>query len=240
MTIMSQRSLILPQRFFPQIKPHYTRWICRRCLTAPAATQAQPPSDPPVGNPRSSHREQTKIATLLSTPITAKIPPQLLCHSTSSLLPLEEQEQRAATRPHKEITGVVVSSGKMQKTVKVRVQGQKWNSRIKKFYADPQNHLVHDPNSSLATGDVVKLHRLHVSKRVRHVVSEIVAPFGTPVESRPPIPTADERLAQWKEHRLQKRERKAKADEARAKVSRTKAKGPKGSAKAAVNGKGDQ
>jgi hypothetical protein len=28
---------------------------------------------------------------------------------------------------------------------------------------------------------------------VRHVVTSIIAPFGTPIEERPPIPTAEER-----------------------------------------------
>jgi small subunit ribosomal protein S17 len=33
------------------------------------------------------------------------------------------------------------------------------------------------------------------SKQKRHVVKHIIAPSGTPLESRPPIPTEDERSA---------------------------------------------
>lgn len=68
---------------------------------------------------------------------------------------------------------------------------------------------MHDPNSSLVVGDVVKLHRLRVSKAVHHVVAEIVSPFGKPVDARPPIPTPDERLAAWKEHRFAKLKRRS-------------------------------
>jgi small subunit ribosomal protein S17 len=38
----------------------------------------------------------------------------------------------AAVKPHREIPGVVVSAGLMQRTVKVQVGGQKWNSLLKK------------------------------------------------------------------------------------------------------------
>lgn len=73
---------------------------------------------------------------------------------------------------------------------------------------------MHDPNNSLITGDVVELHRLHVSRRVRHVVASVISPFGTPLEARPPIPTPDDRLAAYKDARfkkLRRRELRAKA-----------------------------
>lgn len=84
------------------------------------------------------------------------------------------------------------------------------------MFHSAEQHLVHDPNNSLITGDVVELHRLHVSRRVRHVVASVVAPFGTPLEARPPIPTPDDRLAAYKESRfkkLKRRELRAKAAE---------------------------
>lgn len=84
------------------------------------------------------------------------------------------------------------------------------------MFHSAEQHLVHDPNNSLITGDVVELHRLHVSKRVRHVVASVIAPFGTPLEARPPIPTPDDRLAVYKETRFRKfkrRELRAKAAE---------------------------
>lgn len=39
---------------------------------------------------------------------------------------------RAAQRVTRELHGVVVSAGVMQKTVKVRVGGRKWNSQVQK------------------------------------------------------------------------------------------------------------
>ena len=77
-----------------------------------------------------------------------------------------------------------------------------------KYFNAPTTHLVHDPNNSLITGDVVSLHRLKVSKTVHHVVANIVTPFSKPIAERPPIPTADERLAKYKEHRFAKLERR--------------------------------
>ncbi|KAK5115527.1 hypothetical protein LTR62_001186 [Meristemomyces frigidus] len=92
----------------------------------------------------------------------------------------------------------------MAKTVKVRVAGQRWEPRIRKYFADHTDHLVHDPNCSLVIGDTVSLHRLRVSKAVHHVVGELMTPYSVPREERPPIPTPDERLAEYKKHRFQK------------------------------------
>lgn len=67
---------------------------------------------------------------------------------------------------------------------------------------------MHDPNKSLIVGDVIQLHRLKVSKQIEHVVGAIVAPFGKPIDQRPPVPTPDERLASYMEHRLAKLKRR--------------------------------
>lgn len=72
------------------------------------------------------------------------------------------------------------------------------------YFSSHENHLVHDPASSLVAGDVVSLHRLQVSANVHHVVASIVAPFGTPIDQRAPIPTPDERLAEYKAKRFKK------------------------------------
>jgi len=76
------------------------------------------------------------------------------------------------------------------------------------YFASHTNYLVHDPNSSLIAGDVVELHRLKHSKHVHHVIGKLITPFGVPVSQRPPIPTADERLATYKEKRFAKLERR--------------------------------
>lgn len=67
---------------------------------------------------------------------------------------------------------------------------------------------MHDPNNSLIQGDVVSLHRLRVSTAVKHVVANIITPFGKPVSERPHIPTPEERLATYKTARLAKLHRR--------------------------------
>lgn len=47
-----------------------------------------------------------------------------------------------------------------------------------------------------------------MSTQVDHVVARIVAPFGTPIDQRPPIPTPEERLAAYKEKRFAKLKRR--------------------------------
>lgn len=61
---------------------------------------------------------------------------------------------------------------------------------------------------------MVSLHRLKVSTAVHHVVASIITPFGTPISSRPPIPTPSERLAAYKSQRLAKLHRRTLRREA--------------------------
>ncbi|KAF6789333.1 ribosomal protein s17 [Colletotrichum sojae] len=125
---------------------------------------------------------------------------------------MSSQFVAAVRRVSRELHGVVVSAGHMQKTVKVRVGGQKWNQKVQKMFTKPHNYLVHDPNSSLRTGDVVSIvPGWRTSLRKRHVVKSIIAPYGTPIEERPPVPTEEERLAVL----IQKREAKENRREAR-------------------------
>jgi hypothetical protein len=57
--------------------------------------------------------------------------------------------------------------------------------------------MVHDPALSLRTGDVISISSgWRVSKNVHHVVRSILAPFGEPIEARPPVPTEEERMAE--------------------------------------------
>lgn len=60
------------------------------------------------------------------------VPIQYLQHTTSDKLSEEEQEWRRKTPPHGQLVGVVVSAGKMDKTVKVRIPGQRWEKKIGK------------------------------------------------------------------------------------------------------------
>ncbi|KAM0742823.1 hypothetical protein ACQRIT_003000 [Beauveria bassiana] len=123
---------------------------------------------------------------------------------------MSSQVTKAARRVTHELHGVVVSAGLMQKTVKVRVGGQIWNKIVKKYYADPKHYLVHDPNSSLRTGDVVAIAPgWPTSRRKRHVVKQIIAPYGQPIEDRPAIPSFDEMILEREAKKEAKDERKA-------------------------------
>ncbi|KAL9006370.1 MAG: hypothetical protein Q9188_000844 [Gyalolechia gomerana] len=107
------------------------------------------------------------------------------------------------------LCGTVVSAGKMMKAVKVRTSKQIYNSFIKKHFTAYQSHLVSDPNSSLREGDVVRIApRWRTSKHIRHVVTEIVAPWGPPVEERPPIPNREEMAEERRMKREAKMERR--------------------------------
>jgi len=102
----------------------------------------------------------------------------------------------AAKTAFRELHGVVVSAGLMQKTVKVLVGGQKWNADVRKHFKAPKKYLVHDPNDSLRTGDIVAITPgWRTSKHKRHVVKRIIAPAQVPVEERNPVPTEGERWA---------------------------------------------
>ncbi|KFY43077.1 hypothetical protein V495_04186 [Pseudogymnoascus sp. VKM F-4514 (FW-929)] len=103
------------------------------------------------------------------------------------------------------INAVVLTAGLMEKTVKVRVGGQKWNKHVRKYFNYPKTYLVHDPRSSLRAGDIIEISSgWRVSKHVRHVVSRIIAPFGEPIEARPSVMTQVELL----EERRKKKEAK--------------------------------
>jgi small subunit ribosomal protein S17 len=70
--------------------------------------------------------------------------------------------------------------------------------------------MVHDPNSSLRAGDIVAISPgWRTSKHTRHVVKHIIAPFSTPLEERPPVPTETERVAVREAKRVAKAERRA-------------------------------
>jgi small subunit ribosomal protein S17 len=138
-----------------------------------------------------------------------------------------------ARKVSRELHGVVTSAGLMQKTVKVRVGGKQWNPRVQQvrawsfsalllpnwsvnhgaypqMLAKPKHYLVHDPNSSLVTGDVVSIvPGWRTSRHKRHVVKHIIAPYGPPIEERPPVPTLEERIAERDEKKRLKDERRA-------------------------------
>ncbi|OQO11390.1 hypothetical protein B0A48_05646 [Cryoendolithus antarcticus] len=188
--------------------------ICRRCLSLQSTQPSTPPTPPPNYNPSLAFSARqyplSPIDRALKRPLpgTHHIRPQLLMHVDPAKLHSSDRARQEKNASHKKILGVVVRTGRMDKTVTVRIPGQRWDGRIKKHFSAPTQHLVHDPASSLLPGDVISLHRLRVSSTVHHVVAEIITPFGKPISERPPIPTPEERFAAYKTARLAKLERR--------------------------------
>jgi small subunit ribosomal protein S17 len=111
---------------------------------------------------------------------------------------------------HSQKVGVVVSAGKMSGAVKVRVAEQEWNKKFRKHFPAPRNYLVRDPNSSLVPGDVVRITSgYRTSTAIHHVVTAIIAPFGEPVENRPPVLTTEQLDEEKMKERLLKDVRSA-------------------------------
>ena len=159
---MKRHPLSLSSRTISLVQRTTSQPICRRCLATQAEkapstcydsdiqavkpassveTSLSPSSNSPYDpslrayqriGPDGRVYRLNKVDFNLKKPLAHKIPVAYLQHSTSELLHEQEKSQRSETVPHKKIVGVVVSSGKMQKTVKVRVTNQKWNKRIKK------------------------------------------------------------------------------------------------------------
>ncbi|KAI0880995.1 nucleic acid-binding protein [Annulohypoxylon maeteangense] len=110
----------------------------------------------------------------------------------------------------KEMLGVVVSAGLMDKTVKVKLGGFRWEPRVQKYFKEPRFKLVHDPRNSVRQGDIVAITPTwRVSQHVRHVVKHIIAPYGDPIDERPPIPSLEDRIAEAAAKRAAKDERRA-------------------------------
>ncbi|KAI0969111.1 hypothetical protein F4678DRAFT_440997 [Xylaria arbuscula] len=113
-------------------------------------------------------------------------------------------------RATKELHGIVVSAGLMDKTVKVRLGGQRWEQRVHKWFKAPRYKLVHDPANSLRQGDAIAITpSWRESQHVRHVVKHIIAPYGSGIEERPPVPSIEERAEQRIAQRAAKDERRA-------------------------------
>ncbi|OQN99695.1 hypothetical protein B0A48_14465 [Cryoendolithus antarcticus] len=188
--------------------------ICRRCLSLQPSQSSTPPNPPPNYNPslpfsaRQYPLTPTDRALKRPLPGTHHIRPQLLMHVDPAKLHSSDRARQEKNAAHKKIVGVVVRTGRMDKTATVRIPGQRWDGRIKKHFSAPTQHLIHDPASSLLPGDVISLHRLRVSSTVHYVVAEIITPFGKPISERPPIPTPEERFAAYKTARLAKLERR--------------------------------
>ncbi|CCJ29863.1 unnamed protein product [Pneumocystis jirovecii] len=71
--------------------------------------------------------------------------------------------------------GIVVSSGLMKKTVKVRVARRVMHPRVQKMIILHKNYLVHDEDSACENGDVVKIEACRpLSARKHFSVAQIL------------------------------------------------------------------
>lgn len=70
--------------------------------------------------------------------------------------------------------GLVVSQGRMNKTVKVRVQGKVYDRRIDKEVIRRKDFLVHDEGNISKEGDIVRIEAIpKISKRKAFAIAEI-------------------------------------------------------------------
>ncbi|KAK9772747.1 putative Ribosomal protein S17 [Seiridium cardinale] len=112
-------------------------------------------------------------------------------------------------------TAVVVKAGTMDKTVKVRLWGQRWEKQVQKSFQVPTYHLVHDPNNSVRQGDVINISAgWRASQHVRHIVRHIIAPHGPPIDERPPVLNEEQLYEEYAAKREAKLERRAERDAA--------------------------
>lgn len=127
---MSARAISLPIRAFsrPQIAQQAERYTCRRCLHG---TQAQAQEATSVQTDAQTHLHPAPLG-LLKRVLPHSIRPQLLQHVDPEKLNGREREAALNAQKHNEIVGVVVRTGRMEKTVSVRVPKQRWEPRIKK------------------------------------------------------------------------------------------------------------
>lgn len=141
---MSKRALTLPLR---ASRPR-PQWICRRCMATQPETYAPPPIDPlPPAADGPGQDHLNKMNSLLSRRLPHRIHPQYLMHSTSDKLNAAAKAERDAhIEKHKDIRGVVVSAGLMDKTVRVRVPGKRWNKKIGKVCASKR--VIHGKRSA--------------------------------------------------------------------------------------------
>ena len=142
---MAQRPFTLSLRALSGQRTRQAQWVCSRCL----ATQSTPLNAPLQQHASTVNRS---IEETLGTPLAHNIPIQHLQHSTSDVLHADEQAQREKAVVHKKIVGVVVSAGRMHKTVKVRVPGQDWNKKIGKVstpYPLPAQHQASNDETAL-------------------------------------------------------------------------------------------
>ncbi|AQZ09419.1 MRPS17 (YMR188C) [Zygosaccharomyces parabailii] len=99
--------------------------------------------------------------------------------------------------------GLVVSQGRMQKTVKVRVETKVFNRRINKELFRRKDYLVHDEGEISREGDLVRIEATRpLSKRKFFAIAEIIKNKGQQFalyESQAKTQVAEEETAKTEE-----------------------------------------
>lgn len=99
----------------------------------------------------------------------------------------------------------------MDRTVRVAHRHTTLDPHIGKAYPKVTTFLVADPRESLREGDVIEFSSGYPkSRRVRHVVERIVAPFGSRIQDRPAVMSREERDEQRAIKRAAKLQRREK------------------------------
>ncbi|KAM9915003.1 hypothetical protein OXX69_000083 [Metschnikowia pulcherrima] len=85
--------------------------------------------------------------------------------------------------PRQNFVGLVVSQGKMAKTVKVRVQSKAYDKRVHKDVMKRKDYLVHDEGELCKEGDLVRIEEIpKISARKYFAVAEIKVNKGSQFE----------------------------------------------------------
>ena len=78
----------------------------------------------------------------------------------------------------------------MSRAIKVRCTKQTYHAYLRKHFLVHPTYHVADPTSACHAGDVIKFTGpwpLSKSKNIRHVVTEIVSPWGKAIDERPKV-----------------------------------------------------
>ena len=70
--------------------------------------------------------------------------------------------------PKKELKGVVISAGKMRKTIKVLVETIVQHPKYKKYIKKRKKYLVHDENEIAREGDIVLIRESRPISKLKH------------------------------------------------------------------------
>jgi ribosomal protein S17 len=107
------------------------------------------------------------------------------------------KSDRAFLETSRRITGTVIRTYTMAKTVAVSTNRQHFDRFLQKHHTKPSKTLVHDPKETLVEGDVIeyglfppveRAERIQQGKgkRVKYVLRGVVTPFGAPLDQRVP------------------------------------------------------